>query len=61
MGETRLASGTFSYRRLFPWLHLFRAFQIAVDLRKMTLAGLGLISISAGQWCIGQLPFEADE
>jgi len=36
------------YRRLFPWTELFRAFRIALDLRKLTFAGTGvLVTLSA--------------
>jgi hypothetical protein len=35
------------YRRLFPWLHLARAFRMAVDPRKLLLAGLALVAINA--------------
>ena len=31
-----------AFRRVFPWLHLFRAFGIAVDIRKIMLAGMGV-------------------
>ena len=36
------------YRRLFPWLHLFRAFGIAVSLRQILLSGLALFAIGLG-------------
>jgi hypothetical protein len=36
------------YRRVFPWIHLFRAFRIAVDLRKMVLASAALVALFAG-------------
>ena len=45
------------YRRLFPWLHLTRAFWIAVDIRKMVLAGAALMLVSAGGQVCDQLPF----
>ncbi len=34
------------YIRLFPWLHMARAFRIAVDPRKLLLAGVALLAIS---------------
>ncbi|MBC8115508.1 MAG: hypothetical protein H7062_14075, partial [Candidatus Saccharimonas sp.] len=37
------------YRRLFPWLHLFRSFGIAVSLRQILLSGLALFAMSLGQ------------
>ena len=36
------------YRRLFPWLHLFRAFGIAVSLRLILLSGLALLAMALG-------------
>lgn len=48
---------TQSYRRMFPVLHLFRVFSIAADLRKVILAGIGLVVLALGQWGLSQLPF----
>jgi hypothetical protein len=45
------------YRRLFPWLHLTRAFWIAIDPRKLLLAGAALMLASLGTLLIDQLPF----
>lgn len=45
------------YRRVFPWVHLFRAFSIAADFRKLLLAAAGLLAFSAGQLLIADLPF----
>ena len=45
------------YRRLFPWLHLFRAFRIAIDPRKLILAGMALVSLAAGEALFSYLPF----
>src|SRR5579872_6047527 len=45
------------YRRLFPWLHLTRAFWIAADIRKLLLAGVALMLISLGSLAFDQLPF----
>src|SRR5258707_5674363 len=45
------------YRRLFPWLHLSRAFWIATDIRKLLLAGAALMLISLGSVVFDQLPF----
>ena len=39
----------FRYRRLFPWLHLFRAFSISLALRQLLLSGLALAALSLGQ------------
>src|SRR5438045_274787 len=45
------------YHRLFPWLHLTRAFWIAIDIRKLLLAGVALMLVSAGSLVFDQLPF----
>lgn len=42
------------FRRLIPALHLLRAFWIAVDLRKMVLAGVALVAYSGGSWLFDQ-------
>ncbi|WP_166828585.1 hypothetical protein [Thalassoroseus pseudoceratinae] len=44
------------YRRLFPWIHLTRAFRIALDFRKLLLGGLALLLLSLGQQAIVHLP-----
>ena len=46
-----------SFRRLCPWVHLFRAFGIAIDIRKIVLAGMALMMFSAGDWALSHLPF----
>ena len=48
---------TIDYRGLFPWVHLFRAFRIAVDVRKILLAGMALGALSLGNRAIRSLPF----
>ncbi|HEY2252133.1 MAG TPA: hypothetical protein VGH74_13765, partial [Planctomycetaceae bacterium] len=45
------------YHRLFPWLRLTRAFWIAVDIRKLLLAGIALMLVSAGSLVFDRLPF----
>jgi hypothetical protein len=45
------------YRRMFPWLHLTRAFWIAADIRKLVLAGAALMLVSIGSVVFDQLPF----
>ena len=47
------------YRQLFPWTHLFRAFWIAVDLRKILLGSLGLLLLAGGDALI-RMPFDSD-
>ena len=40
------------YRRLFPWIELFRSFRIALDPKKLVLAALGLCAMSVGWYAI---------
>jgi len=44
-------------RRALPWLHIFAAFRIALDIRKMLLAAVALMLLAEGDWLISQLPF----
>lgn len=48
---------TIRFRRMFPWLHLFRTFWIAADLRKLLLAGIALLLIAGGDSLFDRLPF----
>jgi len=57
MAENPVQLYNIQYRRLFPWLHLTRAFWIAVDIRKLILAGVALLLISAGSFVCDELPF----
>jgi hypothetical protein len=57
MTETPIRLEAIPWRRLLPWLHLTRAFWIAVDLRKLVLAAAGLLLTSAGSLVFDQLPF----
>ena len=45
------------YLEVFPWLHLFRAFRIALDFRKMALGALALTLLGLGDWLISTMPF----
>ena len=46
----------FRYRRLFPWLHLFRAFGISLALRQLLLSGLALVTLSLTTRLIDTIP-----
>lgn len=46
-----------NYLRAFPWVRLFRAFWIAVDIRKLLLTALALMVISVGDLLFDRLPF----
>ncbi len=45
------------YRRLFPWLNIFRALRIAADPRKLLLAAFAYLLLTGGNYLIEKLPF----
>jgi hypothetical protein len=57
MAEHPVQFENIPYRRLFPWLHLTRAFWIATDIRKLVLAGAALMLVSGGSLVFDRLPF----
>lgn len=57
MADSPVKLESLPWRRMIPWLHLARAFWIAVDLRKLVLAAAGLLLISAGLQVCDALPF----
>ncbi|MBI3864023.1 MAG: hypothetical protein HY290_19230 [Planctomycetia bacterium] len=57
MADHPVSLENISYRRLFPWLHLARAFWIAADFRKLILAAAALMLVSAGSLGFDRLPF----
>src|SRR6266481_4188347 len=57
MAESTVELHNLQYRRLFPWLHLTRAFWIAIDIRKLILATAVLLLVSTGGAVFDQLPF----
>jgi hypothetical protein len=57
MAERPVQLYNVQYRRMFPWLHLTRAFWIAADFRKLLLAAAALMLVSLGSLACDQLPF----
>src|SRR5262245_13450186 len=57
MPDSPVAFESIPWRRMFPWLHLTRAFWIAIDGRKLLLASVGLLLVAGGSWLIDFLPF----
>ena len=57
MDDARDANRTIDWWQQFLWPHIFRVFRIAIDPRKMLLAGLGLLALAAGDWVSERLPF----
>lgn len=59
MADERFDLSRVDFRELFPWLHLFRGFRLALDFKKMALGALGAFATAAGWWVITFL-FGAD-
>jgi hypothetical protein len=57
MAERPVQLYNVQYRRMFPWLHLARAFWIAADFRKLLLAAAALVLVWLGSLACDQLPF----
>lgn len=45
------------YKTIFPWLHLFRVFRLAVDFQKILLASAAILLLLLGNQFFSQLPF----
>ncbi len=60
MADKLVQIDTIRFRRVLPWCHLFRAFRIAIDLRKCILGALALVALSAGNMLFLQLPFASN-
>ncbi|VAX37866.1 hypothetical protein MNBD_PLANCTO02-2608 [hydrothermal vent metagenome] len=52
-----MENGIIHYRKLFPWLNIFRALRIAADPRKLLLATFAYLLLAGGNYLIEQLPF----
>ncbi len=52
-----MENGVIHYRKLFPWLNIFRALRIAADPRKLLLATFAYLLLTGGNYLIEQLPF----
>jgi hypothetical protein len=61
MDKNPVELGAINFREVFPCLHLFRAFRIAIDIRKIMLAGLALVALSFGESVFSTLPFAPSE
>lgn len=55
MADGRDQSGSFSYRTAFPWMNIFRCFQIALDPRKLFVAALGILAMSFLWWLLSNI------
>ncbi len=55
--KTSLLNEPIPYKILFPWLHLFRVFRLAIDFQKILLAIAGLLLLALGNHLFNKLPF----
>jgi hypothetical protein len=44
--------GSFSFRATFPWMEIFRCFQVAIDPRKLLVAAAGILAMSFGWYVL---------
>lgn len=47
--------------RAFPWVNLFRAFRLALDVRKMILGALALLLLGGGLFAFSYLPLDLSD
>lgn len=59
MADRPLDLANVDFRQVFPWIHLFRGFRIAFDLKKMFLGAVGALAMSLGGTLIASI-FSAD-
>jgi hypothetical protein len=52
MADGRDEAPVINFRKSFPWMELFRCFQVALDPRKLLAAGLGIVVMSLGWWLL---------
>jgi hypothetical protein len=59
MPDTVVELGKVDWKRIFPWVRLFRVFRTAIDLRMLTLSCVALVALAVGDWVFTSLPFAA--
>jgi hypothetical protein len=57
MPDTVVEVGKIDWKRILPWVRLFRVFRTAVDLRMLTLGCVALVALSVGDWVFTNLLF----
>lgn len=55
MADGRDAAPGFRFRDTFPWMSIFRCFQVALDPRKLLVAAAGILVMSIGWWVLSAL------
>jgi hypothetical protein len=53
--------GKIDWKRIFPWVRLFRVFRTAIDLRMLTLSCVALVALSVGDSIFRNLPFAPEK
>ncbi len=59
MAEEKVEPRPVSLRHYFPWFELFRAFQIALDPKKLVLAAAGILAMAFWWWICSAVFFAA--
>src|SRR5205823_2416235 len=59
MADGRDEPPAFSFRKAFPWVEIFRCFQVALDPRKLLVAAAGILAMSLG-WHVLSRCFYSD-
>lgn len=57
MPDTVVELGKIDWKRVFPWVRLFRVFRTAIDLRMLALSCVALVALSVGDSLFSNLPF----
>jgi len=57
MPDTVVELGKIDWKRVFPWVRLFRVFRTAIDLRMLTLSCVAIVALSVGDAVFTSLPF----
>jgi hypothetical protein len=59
MAEEKVEPRPVSLRQYFPWFELFRAFQVALDPKKLVLAAAGILAMALWWWICSAVFFAA--
>ncbi|MBY0522590.1 MAG: hypothetical protein K2R98_04305 [Gemmataceae bacterium] len=57
MAEEKVEVRDINYRQVMPWTELFRSFQVALDPKKLLLAGAGILAMAFGWWLLALVFF----
>ena len=59
MADEKVELREMNFRQLVPWTELFRGFQVALDPKKLLLAGAGLLAMALGWWLLAVIFYSA--